>query len=214
MLKIGFDFDNTLVNYDHIFYELAFEKGLINRDIEKTKVSVRNYLRETGKESAFTLMQGEVYGKKILEIKASQDLLKVLKKLICDGHQLFIISHKTKTPFLGPKYDLHKAATKWLEINQFFSKDGINLNLDNVYFEETLDNKIERIIKLNCNLFIDDLPEILKKLDDSIFGLHFNLNKEIKNNEFESISEWHQLPNIVEKIIKKKSEISLTNKFI
>ncbi len=205
MLKIGFDFDNTLVNYDHIFYKLALEKGLIPRDIEKSKVSVRNYLRNIEQEDAFTLMQGEVYGEKILEITPSSELIKVLKLLINDGNDLFIVSHKTKFPFLGPKYDLHAAATKWLEINQFFDKNGVNFNFDNVYFEETLSKKIERITNLQCNLFIDDLPEILEKLDKNIFGLHFNINKNLKQKEFASISEWNQLPNIIEKVININS---------
>ena len=204
MLRIGFDFDNTLVNYDKIFYKLASEKGFLNEHIEKNKVSVRNYLRKIGKEEAFTLMQGEVYGKKILEIKPFPVLLEVLKQLITDGHDLFIVSHKTKTPFIGPKYDLHYAAKKWLETNNFFYKDGVNLNPANVYFEETLSKKIERISNLNCDVFIDDLPEVLKKLKKEILRIHYLCDKRFIQSEFFAISNWEELlPLIREQMIIK-----------
>tara|TARA_Y100000589_G_C27117103_1_gene614722 strand:+ start:711 stop:1337 length:627 start_codon:yes stop_codon:yes gene_type:complete len=204
MLKIGFDFDNTLVNYDNIFYELASEKGLINQNIKKNKVSVRNYLREIGREKDFTLMQGEIYGKKILEIKPCPELIKVLKKLICDGHEIFIISHKTKTPFIGPKYDLHEAATKWLETNKFFYKDWVNFNPANVYFEETLSKKIERISNLNCDVFIDDLPEVLSKLEKEILGIHYLYDQKFIQSGFCAISNWKELISIIRDQMKKK----------
>ena len=40
-----------------------------------------------------------------------------------NGIELFIISHKTKTPYQGPKYNLHDAASNWLEKNLFFEKN-------------------------------------------------------------------------------------------
>ena len=33
---------------------------------------------------------------------------------------MVLISHKAKTPFLGPPYDLHKAAIDWLTEYNFF----------------------------------------------------------------------------------------------
>ena len=203
MFNIGFDFDNTLVNYDAIFYELALKKGLIKSDVKKNKLSVRNYLRANGDDKLFTLLQGEVYGKKITDIKPCFDLLRVLKQLIDEGNNLFIVSHKTKTPFLGPKYDLHKAAKNWLEKNNFFNKNGPNLSIENIYFEETLPKKLERISRLSCNVFIDDLPEVLNQLDENIVRIHYDTNGKFTNNNLITLSEWKNLPKVLKNIIKK-----------
>ena len=66
MFNIGIDFDNTLVHYDKVFYDIALKEGLIDSNIEKSKIAVRNYLVNKGKESLFTKLQGEVYGLNIL----------------------------------------------------------------------------------------------------------------------------------------------------
>ena len=54
MSFIGLDFDNTLVCYDNLFYEIAVRKNLIPKEIEKTKNAVRNYLKLSDKENIFT----------------------------------------------------------------------------------------------------------------------------------------------------------------
>ena len=43
---VGIDFDNTIVCYDSLFYNIALEKGLIPSNISKSKNSVRDYLRK------------------------------------------------------------------------------------------------------------------------------------------------------------------------
>ena len=45
MKIIGLDFDNTLTNYDSLFYEIAKDLNLIPHDIKATKVTIRDYLR-------------------------------------------------------------------------------------------------------------------------------------------------------------------------
>ena len=57
MFNVGIDFDNTLVNYDKSFYELAYEKKLIPLGLEKSKNAVRKFLRDKGKDDHFTLLQ-------------------------------------------------------------------------------------------------------------------------------------------------------------
>lgn len=66
-----------------------------------------------------------------------------------------IISHKTKVPYLGPSYDLHLAASKWLQ--------KTDLSHVPAFFEPTLKSKLERIRKENCTMFIDDLPELFNE---------------------------------------------------
>ena len=54
-LRVGIDFDNTIVCYDEIFHRVALERELIPRDTPKNKESVRDYLRQVGKEPILQL---------------------------------------------------------------------------------------------------------------------------------------------------------------
>ena len=44
MIKLGFDFDNTIICYEDIFYKLAVEKKLIKESFPKKKKLIREYL--------------------------------------------------------------------------------------------------------------------------------------------------------------------------
>ena len=44
MSYIGLDFDNTIIDYDQLFYLEAFNLNLIPNNITKSKVAVRKYL--------------------------------------------------------------------------------------------------------------------------------------------------------------------------
>ena len=46
MIKLGIDFDNTLLTYDSLFYKAAKEKNLIPSNFGEGKTRIRNYLRE------------------------------------------------------------------------------------------------------------------------------------------------------------------------
>jgi hypothetical protein len=159
-MRIGIDFDNTIVSYDALFHKIALEKGLIPKSFSVNKIEVRNYLRVTGHEDSWTLMQGEAYGPRMAEAIPYSGSLQFMKNMLLQGNQLNIVSHKTKYPFAGPKYDLHAAATKW--IYNCIITQGIYFNKETqIFFESTKEDKITRIRQLNCDIFIDDLPEIL-----------------------------------------------------
>ena len=65
MTLLGLDFD-TLVRYNELFYQLAVEKGLIKESIPICKTTIR-LITCQGKDEEFTLLQGEVYGLRILD---------------------------------------------------------------------------------------------------------------------------------------------------
>ena len=160
-MRIGIDFDNTIVSYDKLFHKVALEKSLIPIDLPKNKVAIRDYLRKIQKEDHWTLMQGEVYGPKLKEAIPYPGLCEFLNKASAIGHELFIISHKTKFPFMGPSYDLHDSAKTWV-MSTLLAPDGSPyFQLNNVFYEPTKEEKIAQISQLNCDVFIDDLPEIL-----------------------------------------------------
>ena len=155
-MKIGIDFDNTIVCYDSIFHKAATQKKLIPDSVSPLKNAIRNFLRSIGKEEEWTQLQGYVYGPG-LDLALPYPSVDAFFTL-CKEKQIptFIISHKTRFPFLGPPYDLHASAKSWLAKQQF---SGIA----SAFFEETLQEKLQRIRAQQCDLFIDDLPELLKE---------------------------------------------------
>lgn len=159
-MRIGIDFDNTIVNYDGVFHRVAVEQGVVPQTLPPNKVAVRNWLREAGKEDLWTEMQGYVYGSRMNDAEAYPGVFAFLSWARAAGIPVAIISHKTRHPFLGPRYDLHEAARNWIET--FLRDDaGLLVAPENVYFETTKEAKWARIALTGSTHFIDDLPEIL-----------------------------------------------------
>ena len=199
-MRIGIDFDNTIVSYDALFHQVALEKQLISPSLPKSKLAVRDYLRENGKEDLWTLMQGEVYGSRMGDAIAYPGFFKFAKQAQECGHQIFIISHKTRHPFSGPKYDLHQAAKDW--VNKFMMLNDIALNENtDTFFEITKEDKISRIFQLNCDIFIDDLPEILtmQGFPDNIQKILFDFEgtHSINHSQFTSANSWQHIQDLI-----------------
>lgn len=160
-MRIGIDFDNTIVCYDQIFHRVAREKEVIPPEVPVNKTAVRDYLRQAGLEPIWTEMQGYVYGPRLNEAQAFPGVIDFIKQAVSESHEVFIISHKTRHPYLGEKHDLHQAAWGWLQLNGFFLPTGVGLTRDHVFFQEAKVDKLSRIGECRCDVFIDDLPEIL-----------------------------------------------------
>ena len=194
MIKLGLDFDNTLIDYDEVFYEIACDKNLIPRNIGKTKVEVRKFLKDNGEEEIFTLLQGEVYGSKINLAKQSKGMFETLKILREQNIELFIVSHKTLYPYAGPKFDLHQSALKWLKLNKFFDTDQLNFKKENIFFELTIENKIKRIESIGVTHYVDDLIKILELIPPTIKRLHYNPKGVLSNiNDIFTLRSWEEI---------------------
>jgi hypothetical protein len=160
-MRIGLDFDNTIVSYDALFHKVAREQDVVPPDTPVNKVAVRDYLRRINREEVWTEMQGTVYGARMDEALAYPGVTEFLRWAGQVGHELAIVSHKTKHPFLGPQYDLHAAARAWVE--RHLVENGTPLiPAEQVYFELTKEEKLARIGSFGCDIFLDDLPEILQ----------------------------------------------------
>lgn len=192
-MKIGLDFDNTIVNYDKIFYDVAVEWGVVTKDTPINKLAVRNLLRDLGKEDRWTEMQGYVYGARMEEAQLYPGVMDFIQQAKNIGCTVVIISHKTAHPFLGPKYDLHAVARKWIEKN-------IGLDAESIFFELTKEKKWERIAELGCDVFIDDLPEIIfspnfpKKTSAILFDpCCMNRSFSAQNSQVRVASSWPEI---------------------
>lgn len=155
-MVIGFDFDNTIVNYDQVFHQVACEQKLIPAALSANKTLIRDHLHQHNQFHTWTEMQGYVYGARMNDAKLYPGVLATMQQLKNLGHQLVIVSHKTRFPYRGEAYDLHTAARNWIEK---VLKDVVAA--EDIYFELSKLAKLQRIQTLDCHLFVDDLPEIL-----------------------------------------------------
>jgi hypothetical protein len=153
-MRIGIDLDNTIVCYDGLFHQIAVRQGLIPSDVAVDKQAVRDFLRADGRNDEWTELQGLVYGEAMSEAKPYAGVMEFFAAAKRNGWPLLVISHRTRQPYLGPPRDLHAAARAWLATN-------VMLPEANVFLEESLDAKLQRIVEQRCDVFIDDLPELL-----------------------------------------------------
>src|SRR5580700_7790646 len=96
-MRIGIDFDNTLIDYDRVFVEAARERGLVPRDFAGSKRAVRDAIRLLPDgELTWQRLQGHVYGAGIdgaVPVPGSQGFL---QRCARERVSVFIVSHKTQ----------------------------------------------------------------------------------------------------------------------
>jgi hypothetical protein len=164
-MRIGIDFDNTIACYDGVFHTAALERGLIPANLAFDKNAVRDFLNSNGRADDFTELQGYVYGPRMelaLPYPGFGEFVVSARKA---GHDLFIVSHKTRHPILGPQHDLHAAARGFLIERRLVGAGRGQIDPANVFFELTKEAKVARVAMLGCEAFIDDLPEIFASPD-------------------------------------------------
>lgn len=160
--RIGVDLDNTLCDYSQVFGPIAVELGLAPPSlINGSKRAVKDHLMGgAGGEPAWMRLQGQVYGRYLPRATPYPGAFEALKGFIDDGAVVQIVSHKTRRGHFDEQaVDLWDAARTWLTANGLLD---LGMALEDVHFLETRDEKVERIATLACDLFIDDLPEVLK----------------------------------------------------
>lgn len=199
---VGFDFDNTIINYTNSFKKICQKKNLVPNNINKNKNSIRNYLRKKNIENEWTILQGEVYGKYIMDAEIYKGALKTILYLSKKKFEVKIISHKTKFPYMGEKVNLRLSAMQWLNKN-LLKRTDIRVDQKNIFFEDSIKNKIKRIKEERCDIYIDDLPEVLSLLPSKIKKILFSPNCDSKcYPKFIIMKSWEDFP----KIFKLKNE--------
>jgi len=180
----GFDFDNTLINYDKIFYNYAIQKKFINKSVKKNKKSIKENLLKKKNFLEWKKLQSEVYGQKINRAKPNKELITILKLLKKKNIKFYVVSHKTKFPYFGKKKNLHIISTRWLNNNIFNKKN--KLGKGKYYFETTIKKKIKRIKRLKITHFIDDLKEIIDLIPNTVVKILYKKNS-FKPNRIKSL---------------------------
>ena len=160
-MVIGVDFDNTIVCYDGLFRKFAIERGLVPDDVSESKNAVRDFLRRIGQEDRWTELQGYTYGPGMRDARLFPGVLEFFEHCRRIDQEVFVISQRTRYPFLGKRYDLHQAAREFLAEHGFNDAGRIGLAADHIRFHESKQEKVAQIGQIGCTHFIDDLPEIL-----------------------------------------------------
>lgn len=160
-LRIGLDFDNTIISYAGLFRELALSRDWVPPETPPSKEAVkRRLIEEDGNDLRWQRLQADAYGERLLTVDPAPGCLEFVRKAAEDGHELFIVSHKTERSNFDPTVELRKWAWDWLRKNGFLSEAGIREK--NVRFAATRDEKVSIIASLELDLFVDDMLVVLE----------------------------------------------------
>jgi hypothetical protein len=166
-MRIGLDFDNTIIRYDEVFQQAARERGLLDAGFSGTKQQVRDAIRSLQDgELKWQALQGYVYGKGIADAQIFSGVPEFLRRARKEGHTILIVSHKTEYGHFDPdRVNLRIAALEWMQAQDFFSDQGFSMHRDDIHFASTRSEKVSRIADLGCDVFVDDLEEVFTDPD-------------------------------------------------
>jgi hypothetical protein len=164
-ITLGLDFDNTIVLYDSVFRELATEAGLLPTGFVGGKRAVRDHIRTLPDgEVSWTRLQAQVYGPGIARAEPAPGLVTFLNRCRVAGIEPAIVSHKTRFAAADPGgTDLRQAAQAWITAHGLTDPTCGGIAAQNIFFESTRAEKINRICALGCTHFVDDLDEVFRE---------------------------------------------------
>ncbi len=181
-IRFGFDLDNTLIDYSGSVLKYCQVKNLKNCfDIE----TLRQLLRELDTTNhEWQLAQCWLYTTGLNYAKFADGAIDFIDYLHKKDVSIYIISHKTEfTPDFCGRKNLRYFASTWLENNGI---TNILPSPRNLYFENTRQDKITQINRLNLRYFVDDLfdvlddPNISQSISKYLIGSQNFTNESIK----------------------------------
>lgn len=197
-MLVGIDFDNTIAGYDHVFSVAAREKGLIPPDLQGGKKAIRDAIRLLPDgERKWMALQGEVYGPRMFQASPLPGVMTYLRKSVAAGWRMVVVSHKTEFGHFDPtRTNLRTSALAWMETTGLFDMGPGGLSAAAVHFESTREEKISRISELGCDVFIDDLEEVLTapSFPQECRPIHLNVEGELSST-VSSYPDWFAIAN-------------------
>ena len=184
--RIGLDLDNTVIDYAPAYRAVAREMGLPPELVDRE--SIRESLRKSEEDDEeWQRFQAHLYTDGIAYAKPAPGLLEFLR--LCDsiGVNVVIISHKTETtPERFGSRDLRVPAAEWLDTQGIVPK---YIQPDDVFFCADRAEKVRAIVAARCDVFVDDLIEVLEDADMpiGITRFHYQVGANSISAEPESI---------------------------
>ncbi len=144
-----------------MFVDVAFERKLIATDSSQSKADLRDAIRKlVNGESEWQGLQAAVYGELIERAPPYPGARQFIVDVRQRGAHVSIVSHKTLFAAASPVgRNLREAARSWLFKNGFIGSDFVAEQ--DIYFESTRSEKLARICRLQVQIVIDDLIEVL-----------------------------------------------------
>ncbi len=195
MASIGFDLDNTIIDYSLSAKQYAQQVGIQDVFSLGELRKILNGIDHA--HDAWTRAQSWIYGEGLQFAAIQENLTTQLTRLHDQDFSIFVVSHKTE---YGPKsfgsVEFVNLALEWLNSSPLGSLLTKNVNL---FFEETRELKLKRIRNLQLNFFVDDLIEVL---EDALFpretiGIHFCEESTSSRKETRKIVNFSDLNELV-----------------
>ncbi|MBF0425576.1 MAG: hypothetical protein HQL66_07130 [Magnetococcales bacterium] len=161
---IGLDFDNTLVDYDPLFAEVARERGWLAPEAAfPGRIALRTHLRALpAGEEHWQDLQVAVYAERMAAARLAPGATTFIRRCRAEGVALCIISHKTRHAPRDPRQtDLRQTAWTWMEEQGFFTATSLGFHPEEIDFAATRAEKLARLEQRQCTHFVDDLVEVL-----------------------------------------------------
>ena len=92
---------------------------------------------------------------------------------------------------------MQKLSKEWINKNICNQANIKRLKKNQIFFENTKEKKIKRILKEKCNYFIDDLPSILEKLPLNVKKILIDpksINK--KSVQYLKLKKWIEISKV------------------
>jgi hypothetical protein len=160
--RIGLDLDNTVIDYSPAYRTIAEKMGLPEGFVDRE--SIRPLLRASEVDDIeWQRFQSLLYTDGLDFARPAAGLSDFLNLCASLNVCVFIVSHKTATtPMQFGARNLRTPALEWLlgqDIVPRFVQDA------DVFFCSTREEKVQKISALGCEVFVDDLIEVLEHPD-------------------------------------------------
>ena len=195
--RIGLDLDNTVIDYTEAYPVIARNLGLPGTCRERNQI--RDLLRVSPpNDFEWQEFQALLYTDGLDYAQPAPGLEQFLGECSRQGVRVFIVSHKTpRTPAIFGSHDLHGPAMKWLGTHDVVPRFVTDTD---VYFCPTRAVKIQTIIDVGAEVFVDDLSEVLTDpgLPTTLVRWHFVPTAstatahtlELPTTDFPGLTEW------------------------
>lgn len=199
-MKIGFDIDNTLIDYSPSIRSAASDIFGLELPGGVTKAQAVDLLKKELGAAAWTELQGYVYAEYAIFAKPFANALQCLRTAIQMGMDVNLVSHKSKYPASNRQVNLRDWAIRMLDeigiLDEVVTKQP--LAGDTIHLCETFEDKITTIENLKFDFFIDDLVDVLTRLDHNLQRIHiFCESQHVYIPGLECVANWNEVTTLI-----------------
>lgn len=195
-MNIGIDIDDTLSNLYSLKKKVLFDylksKKLNTKLIDKNGYYLRD-MYNWKDDAQFEEFWEYSHNKIFEDASVRKGAIKVINKLIKDGHKIYIVTARSSVRFSDP----HGMSERWL------NKKGIA-------FDKLIANRSDKenvCLENNIDIFIDDLWENLEKISNvgvKCLLLNNSQNKNFKSDDVVRVHSWKNALKHIELFNKKR----------